>query len=198
MVCPTCTISNHCPGCSSIGGGAFTELGPFFPNGDGRSLRKNSMSWNRASNLLFVESPAGVGWSYSNTAFDYNIGDASTDQESCFLREKAMQIGNPLLNLDRDAPAMYDYFWSHGMISDEIGLAIMKDCDFDDYTFVTPNNISDSCNNAINDATKIVGDYINNYDVSLDVCYPSIVQQELRLKKMVLFFSSSVFCSGDG
>jgi len=30
------------------------------------------------SNLLFVESPAGVGWSYSNTTSDYNIGDAST------------------------------------------------------------------------------------------------------------------------
>jgi hypothetical protein len=110
------------PGCSSIGGGAFTELGPFFPNGDGRGLRKNSMSWNRginfvyniwvcvlilennfvytlipdvilwivytlfiASNLLFVESPAGVGWSYSNTASDYNIGDAATGTELNFV-----------------------------------------------------------------------------------------------------------------
>jgi serine carboxypeptidase-like clade 2 len=73
------------------------------------------------------------------------------------------------------------------MISDEIGLAITKDCDFDDYTFASPHNVSESCNNAISDANKIVGDYINNYDVILDVCYPSIVQQELRLKKMVLF-----------
>ncbi|XP_057527557.1 uncharacterized protein LOC130806469 isoform X4 [Amaranthus tricolor] len=56
---------NGGPGCSSLGGGAFTELGPFFPAGD-------------ASNLLFVESPAGVGWSYSNTSYDYNTGDAST------------------------------------------------------------------------------------------------------------------------
>lgn len=30
-----------------------------------------------ASNLLFVESPAGVGWSYSNTSSDYDCGDAS-------------------------------------------------------------------------------------------------------------------------
>lgn len=35
------------PGCSSIGGGAFTELGPFYPKGNGRGLRRNSMSWNR-------------------------------------------------------------------------------------------------------------------------------------------------------
>ncbi|WJX63654.1 Serine carboxypeptidase-like 42 [Trifolium repens] len=230
---------NGGPGCSSIGGGAFTELGPFFPNGDGRGLRKNSMSWNRASNLLFVESPAGVGWSYSNTASDYNIGDAATanDMLLFFLKWyekfptyrsrdlfltgesyaghyipqlanaildynahstgyrfklKGVAIGNPLLNLDRDAQATYDYFWSHGMISDEIGLAIMKDCDFDDYTFASPHNVSASCNNAISDANKIVGDYINNYDVILDVCYPSIVQQELRLKKMATKISVGV------
>lgn len=35
------------PGCSSIGGGAFTELGPFYPRGDGRGLRRNPMSWNK-------------------------------------------------------------------------------------------------------------------------------------------------------
>uniref|UniRef100_A0A5B6YZ38 Carboxypeptidase n=1 Tax=Davidia involucrata TaxID=16924 RepID=A0A5B6YZ38_DAVIN len=72
---------NGGPGCSSIGGGAFTELGPFFPSGDGRGLRRNSKSWNKASNFLFVESPAGVGWSYSNTTSDYTCGDASTARD---------------------------------------------------------------------------------------------------------------------
>lgn len=71
------------------------------------------------------------------------------------------------------------------MISDEINLALMHDCDFDDYIYANPHNLSKSCNKAINDANKIVGEYINNYDVILDVCYPSIVQQELKMKKMV-------------
>lgn len=71
------------------------------------------------------------------------------------------------------------------MISDEIGLAITNDCDFDDYVFASTHNVSKSCNEAINEANEIVGDYINNYDVILDVCYPSIVEQELRLKKIV-------------
>lgn len=34
-----------------------------------------------ASNLLFVESPAGVGWSYSNTTSDYDCGDDSTGKK---------------------------------------------------------------------------------------------------------------------
>lgn len=42
------------PGCSSIGGGAFTELGPFYPRGDGRGLRRNSQSWNRGMHFIYV------------------------------------------------------------------------------------------------------------------------------------------------
>ncbi|XWS25017.1 hypothetical protein CRYUN_Cryun27aG0034600 [Craigia yunnanensis] len=199
---------NGGPGCSSIGGGAFTELGPFYPRGDGRSLRRNSMSWNKASNLLFVESPAGVGWSYSNTSSDYIRGDASTGHYIPQLADvlldrnvhttgfkfniKGVAIGNPLLRLDRDVPATYEFFWSHGMISDEIGLTIMNECDFDDYVFESPHNVSQSCNQAIAEANSIVGDYINNYDVILDLCYPSIVEQELRLRKMATKISVEV------
>ncbi|XP_007019397.2 PREDICTED: serine carboxypeptidase-like 42 [Theobroma cacao] len=230
---------NGGPGCSSIGGGAFTELGPFYPTGDGRGLRRNSMSWNRASNLLFVESPAGVGWSYSNTSSDYICGDASTAKDmhifmmnwyekfpefksrELFLTGesyaghyipqladvlldhnahstgfkfniKGVAIGNPLLRLDRDVPATYEFFWSHGMISDETGLTIMNECDFDDYVFENPHNVSQSCSQAIAEANGIVGDYINSYDVLLDVCYPSIVEQELRLRKMATKISLGV------
>ncbi|OVA01521.1 Peptidase S10 [Macleaya cordata] len=230
---------NGGPGCSSMGGGAFTELGPFFPRGDGRGLRRNPKSWNKASNLLFVESPAGVGWSYSNTTSDYITGDATTASDmhlflmgwyekfpefktrDLFLtgesyaghyipqlanvlldhnkystdfkfKIKGLAIGNPLLHLDRDIPATYEFFWSHGMISDEIGLKIMSECNFDDYVLGSPHNVSDSCNQAISKANEIVGNYIDNYDVILDVCYPSIVEQELRLRKMATKISVGV------
>ncbi|CAL5329671.1 unnamed protein product [Camellia sinensis] len=93
-------------------------------------------------------------------------------------------IGNPLLRLDRDVSVTYEFLWSHGMVSDEIGLAIMNECKFDDYVFPNHHNVSDSCNLALVEANHMVGDYINVYDVILDVCYPSIVKQELRLRKM--------------
>lgn len=83
------------------------------------------------------------------------------------------------------------------MISDEIGLKIMNECEFDDYTFASPHNVTNSCNDVISQANDIVGEYINNYDVILDVCYPSIVEQELRLKKVVcsLFPCTCLLCS---
>ncbi|KAL0875262.1 hypothetical protein Bca101_024967 [Brassica carinata] len=40
------------PGCSSVGGGAFTELGPFYPTGDGRGLRINSIDIDENINML--------------------------------------------------------------------------------------------------------------------------------------------------
>nr|GMD89121.1 putative serine carboxypeptidase-like 23 [Ipomoea batatas] len=74
---------NGGPGCSSIGGGAFAELGPFRPAKDGKTLNSNPYAWNNVANIIFLESPIGVGFSYTNTSSDYdNIGDESTAQDS--------------------------------------------------------------------------------------------------------------------
>ncbi|XP_045824674.1 serine carboxypeptidase-like 40 [Trifolium pratense] len=70
---------NGGPGCSSLAYGAMEELGPFRVNSDGKTLHKNNYSWNYAANVLFLESPAGVGFSYSNKSSDYdNNGDRKT------------------------------------------------------------------------------------------------------------------------
>eukprot|EP01018_Ginkgo_biloba_P022213 Gb_20297 [translate_table: standard] len=70
---------NGGPGCSSVGYGATQEIGPFLVDGNGTGLIFNKHSWNQESNLLFVESPVGVGFSYSKTSSDYKIlGDNIT------------------------------------------------------------------------------------------------------------------------
>ncbi|XVF69334.1 hypothetical protein PTKIN_Ptkin11bG0072200 [Pterospermum kingtungense] len=69
---------NGGPGCSSLTG-AMTELGPFRVNSDGKTLFRNKYAWNNVANVIFLESPAGVGFSYSNTSSDYDhTGDKST------------------------------------------------------------------------------------------------------------------------
>eukprot|EP01090_Pellita_catalonica_P021974 TRINITY_DN8373_c0_g2_i1.p1 TRINITY_DN8373_c0_g2~~TRINITY_DN8373_c0_g2_i1.p1 ORF type:complete len:478 (-),score=46.60 TRINITY_DN8373_c0_g2_i1:69-1502(-) len=69
------------PGCSSLI--AFlSENGPFRPNIGGETLRKDPYSWNQKANVIWLESPAGVGFSYSNDSSDYHVGDNRTKYDT--------------------------------------------------------------------------------------------------------------------
>uniref|UniRef100_A0A453AUS7 Carboxypeptidase n=1 Tax=Aegilops tauschii subsp. strangulata TaxID=200361 RepID=A0A453AUS7_AEGTS len=76
---------NGGPGCSSLGYGAMEELGPFRVMSDGKTLYRNPYSWNHAANVLFLESPAGVGYSYSNTTADYGRSGDNRTAEDAYL-----------------------------------------------------------------------------------------------------------------
>lgn len=68
---------NGGPGCSSVGEGAFVEHGPFKPSGS--VLLKNDFSWNKEANMLYLESPAGVGFSYAaDKSFYSSVNDVMT------------------------------------------------------------------------------------------------------------------------
>ncbi|CAL9069196.1 unnamed protein product [Musa banksii] len=95
---------NGGPGCSSVAGGAISEVGPFLVTDEGSGLRFNPYAWNKGkrdtvivpsfhdthvlhcssiANLLFLDSPVGVGFSYSDSSSDAkNLNDQITAEDT--------------------------------------------------------------------------------------------------------------------
>ncbi|KAL6522598.1 hypothetical protein OROMI_031556 [Orobanche minor] len=146
------------PGCSSIGAGAMTELGPFRVNPDGKTLWYNKYAWNNVANVLFLESPAGVGFSYSNRSSDYVTGDNHTARDSyTFLLNwlerfpeyktrdffitgesyAGIAIGNAYIDYTDRWGGTFDHLWTSALISDETHEGIIAHCDFSSETSYT-------------------------------------------------------------
>jgi len=64
--------------------GLGTEHGPFFVDKEGK-LTPNPHSWNTVASILYVEQPAGVGFSYSETKEDYDTDDAKAASDNYVL-----------------------------------------------------------------------------------------------------------------
>ena len=48
----------------------MAEHGPWRPLKDGATLARNAYSWNRVANMLYVEQPVTVGFSYTTEDLD--------------------------------------------------------------------------------------------------------------------------------
>jgi len=77
---PVAFWTNGGPGCSGLIG-FLTEQGPFKPNSDG-SLSLNEWTWNQKANMVFVEVPCGVGFSYSDSADDVKTDDKQSAKDN--------------------------------------------------------------------------------------------------------------------
>ncbi|KAL9227498.1 hypothetical protein vseg_003181 [Gypsophila vaccaria] len=76
---------NGGPGCSSFDGFVY-EHGPFnFEKSTTGGLPKmhlNPYSWSKVSNIIYLDSPAGTGFSYSQDGGDYVTGDLKTASDT--------------------------------------------------------------------------------------------------------------------
>ncbi|KAL9669533.1 hypothetical protein QQ045_007080 [Rhodiola kirilowii] len=217
---------NGGPGCSSIGAGLFCEHGPFKPSGD--ILHKNDYSWNKEANIIYLESPAGVGFSYSADASFYNsVNDEITAKDNLAflhgwfsmypqykkrdlflagesyaghyipqlaqlivksntsLNLEGIALGNPLLDFDADFNSRAEYLWSHGLISDSTLLDFTKVCNFSKIRReVGSNSLTPVCFGVHRKVSREISRFINSYDVTSDICLPTIVSQSLVLNQM--------------
>eukprot|EP01018_Ginkgo_biloba_P025460 Gb_33476 [translate_table: standard] len=77
---------NGGPGCSSFDGFIY-EHGPFSfevgeESGSMPKLHLNPYSWTKVSSVIYLDSPSGVGYSYSDTEDDYSTGDLQTASDT--------------------------------------------------------------------------------------------------------------------
>ncbi|XP_055807989.1 serine carboxypeptidase-like 17 [Solanum dulcamara] len=93
------------PGCSGLSSFVY-ENGPLtfdFANSSGNfpKLELNSHSWTKVANIIFIDQPAGTGYSYAKTSEAYNCSDTlSVTLTYDFLRKWLMDhpkyLKNPL------------------------------------------------------------------------------------------------------
>jgi len=90
------------PGCSGLIG-LFSEVGPIRitldTNGNTKASYTN-LGWTQFANMLFIEQPAFVGFSYSNSQADRNTGDAKAAADNykflqLFLQKFPKYAGRP-------------------------------------------------------------------------------------------------------
>ncbi|KAK9128776.1 hypothetical protein Syun_017573 [Stephania yunnanensis] len=219
---------NGGPGCSSLAYGAMEEHGPFRVRSDGKTLFRNRFSWNKVANVLFVESPAGVGFSYSNTTSDYKLsGDKMTARDNYaflvnwlerypeyksrdffisgesyaghyvpqlahtilqhnkaaknIINLKGIIIGNAVINDETDQVGMYDYFWTHALLSDESIYNIHNYCNL---TSDAPAN--PQCASAANEVNRNIGP-IDIYSIYAPICIWSNLTDKPRKDPITKF-----------
>ncbi|KAJ6889019.1 hypothetical protein NC652_029959 [Populus alba x Populus x berolinensis] len=213
---------NGGPGCSSLGVGAFSENGPFRPNG--RVLIRNEHSWNREANMLYLETPVGVGFSYATDNSSYvAVDDEATARDNLVFLQgwfhkfpryrnkdlfitgesyaghyipqlaklmveinkkkklvnlKGIALGNPVLEFATDLNSRAEYFWSHGLISDSTYKMFTSACNYSRYVSeYYRDSVSSICSLVMKQVSTETSRFVDKYDVTLDVCIPSVLSQ---------------------
>ena len=112
--------TNGGPGCSGLLG-LLTEQGPFKPDKN-LNLIPNEWRWNKIANMVFVEQPVGVGYSYSTNSNDYHIGDDQAAKDNLqlilsFLEKYPEYKKNPLFITSESYGGHYMPTWAKEIVN---------------------------------------------------------------------------------
>jgi serine carboxypeptidase-like clade 2 len=78
---PVIVWFNGGPGCSSLMGWA-QEHGPYVIEDGATEFTKNHYSWNREASVIYVESPAGVGFSLCPVKEECDFNDINSAEDN--------------------------------------------------------------------------------------------------------------------
>ncbi|GFP82633.1 serine carboxypeptidase-like 45 [Phtheirospermum japonicum] len=91
---------------------------------------------------------------------------------------KGIAMGNPLLEFTTDYNSRAEYLWSHGLISDTTYNLFTSGCNYSRYVHeYYRDSVSDVCSRVLSLVNKESSRFVDKYDVTLDVCIPSVLSQ---------------------
>uniref|UniRef100_A0A803L8Y4 Uncharacterized protein n=1 Tax=Chenopodium quinoa TaxID=63459 RepID=A0A803L8Y4_CHEQI len=161
---------NGGPGCSSLGGLVY-EHGPFkfeasgpISSQDLPKLHPNPYSWSKVSNIIYLDSPVGTGFSFSRNTSDYITGDLKTAKNTLIFLLKGYMIGNGVTDKYFDGNAAVPFAHGMGLISDDLYQEIVDVCHG---SYLTPS--SETCQSKL-DKFDDVTENVNLYNI-LEQCY---------------------------
>lgn len=104
-----------------------------------------------------------------------------------------MQLGNPVLEYATDFNSRAEFFWSHGLISDVTYKMFTSVCNYSRYVSeYYRDEISNACMGVMSQVGRETSKFVDKYDVTLDVCIPSVLSQSMVISPHV---NSPVFHS---
>lgn len=97
-----------------------------------------------------------------------------------------MQLGNPVLEFATDFNSRAEYFWSHGLISDSTYRLFTSSCNYSRYVGeYYRGSLSLVCSRVMSLVSRETSTFVDKYDVTLDVCIPSVLSQSKVLSPQV-------------
>ncbi|KAG6763564.1 hypothetical protein POTOM_030989 [Populus tomentosa] len=127
---------NGGPGCSSVAYGAAEEIGPFRIRPDGKTLYFNPYAWNKFPQYKYRDFYI-AGESYaghyvpqlSQVVYQKNKGIKNP-----VINFKGFLVGNAVTDDYHDFVGTFEYWWTHGLISDSTYQTLRVTCDFESST----------------------------------------------------------------
>ncbi|KAF7633524.1 hypothetical protein Mgra_00007105 [Meloidogyne graminicola] len=155
---PVIVWFNGGPGASSLLG-MFNEIGPYLISNDGKNLIENVHSWNNHATVLFIETPAGAGFSYA------------TDKNYTNNDDQGLLIGNGMLSQDLNLKSALIYAYAHGVVEERIWLDFNKKCCNGSLENFDIEQWDDNClNQAYDIANSFANNNMNIWNIYPDFC----------------------------